>query len=131
MGAEPAPDRSITRPVSDALTPTARPLPHLLVVVVPSFVLAGTAVAGEWPVAVRGPVVLWAVLGVPALVVAARLGTRTAVERWVIGGAAAAGLTIIVSQVLLYADRWSPALLLAVMGALCVIFSGGRRIPRS
>lgn len=115
--------------MSDAFTPIARPLPRLLVVVVPSFALAGLAVVGEWPVALRGLLVLWAVLGAPALVVAARLGARTAVERWAIGGAAAAASSIVISQALLYAGVWSPELLLAVMGALCVIFSGTRRIP--
>ncbi len=117
--------------MSDTFTPTARPWPPLLVVVVPSFVLAGLAVVGDWPVALRGPLVLWAVLGVPALVVAARLGARTAGERWVIGGAAAAAMSIVLSQILLYAGVWSPELLLAVMGALCVVFSGTRRIPAS
>lgn len=124
----PSPDRL---PVPDALTPTARPLPRLLVVVVPSFVLAGLAVIGDWPVAARGPLVLWAVLGVPAIVVAARLEARTAVERGVIGGAAAAATSIVLSQVLLYAGLWSPELLLAVMAALCVVISGNRRIAAS
>lgn len=116
-------------PVSDALTPTARPMPRLLVVVLPSYALAALAVGADLPVAVRGPVVLWAVLGVPALVLAARLGARSRVERWVLGGAGAAAVTILVSQVLLYADVWSSALLLAVMGVLCVLVAGGRRLP--
>jgi hypothetical protein len=115
-------------PVDD-LAPQPRPMPRLLVVVVPSFVLAGVAVAADLPVAVRGPLVLWAVLGVPALVLASRLGTRTSVERWVLGGAGAAGVTILLSQALLYADLWSPTLLLVVMGVLCVAVAGLRRIP--
>lgn len=115
----------------DALTPTAKPLPHLVVVSIPSFVLAGVAVAAGWPVALRGALVLWAVLGVPALAVAACLGTRNGVERWVIGGAAAAAATIVVSQVLLYADAWSPMLLLVVMGVLSVVVGGRRRLPTS
>jgi hypothetical protein len=104
-------------------------MPRLLVVVVPSFALAALAVAADLPVAVRAPLVVWAVLGVPALVLASRLEARAAVERWVLGGAGAAGLTILVSQALLYAGAWSPALLLAVMGVLSVIGAGGRRIP--
>lgn len=113
----------------DALTPAARPMPRLLAVVLPSYALAALAVGAELPVAVRGPVVLWAVLAVPALVLAARLGARTPVERWVLGGAGAAGATIVVSQVLLYSGAWSPGLLLAVMGTLCVVGAGGRRLP--
>jgi hypothetical protein len=73
--------------------------------------------------------VVWAVLGVPALVLASRLDARAAVERWVLGGAGAAGLTILVSQALLYADLWSPTLLLVVMGVLSVVGSGLRRLP--
>jgi hypothetical protein len=114
---------------TDDLTPQPRPMPRLLVVVVPSFALAGLAVAADLPVAIRGPLVLWAVLGVPALVLASRLGARTPVERWVIGGAGAAGVTILLSQVLLYADVWSPTLLLVVMAVLCVAVAGLRRIP--
>lgn len=117
--------------MSDGLTPLPRPMPRLLVVVVPSFALAALAVAADLPVVVRAPLVVWAVLGVPALVLASRLEARTSVERWVLGGAGAAGLTILVSQVLLYAGAWSPALLLAVMGALSVIVSGQRRMPSS
>lgn len=113
----------------DALPPAARPLPHLLAVVLPSFAAAAAAVVLELPVPVRAPLVAWAVLGVPAVVVAARLGARTAVERWVLGGAGAAALTIVVSQALLYAGRWSPGLLLAIVGVLCVAASGRRRLP--
>jgi hypothetical protein len=114
--------------MSDALTPLPRPMPRLQVVVVPSFALAALAVAADLPVVVRAPLVVWAVLGVPALVLASRLEARASVERWVLGGAGAAGLTILVSQALLYAGAWSPALLLAVMGALSVIGAGGRRL---
>jgi len=117
--------------MSDALTPLPRPMPRLLVVVIPSFALAALAVAADLPVVVRAPLVVWAVLGVPALVLATRLETRTSVERWVLGGAGAAGATILVSQALLYAGAWSPALLLAVMGALSVLGAGGRRLPSS
>jgi hypothetical protein len=116
-------------PVPDALAPQPRPMPRLLVVVVPSFVLAALAVAADLPVVVRGPLVVWAVLGVPALVLASRLGARTPIERWVLGGAGAAGVTILLSQVLLYADLWSPTLLLVVMAVLCVVVAGPRRIP--
>jgi len=113
----------------DGLTPMPRPMPRLLLVVVPSFALAAVAVAADLPVAVRAPLVLWAVLGVPALVLAGRLEARGAVERWVLGGAGAVGLTVVVSQVLLYADLWSPALLLVVMGVLSAVGAGGRRVP--
>lgn len=113
----------------DGLTPLPRPMPRLLVVVVPSFALAGLAVAADLPVAIRAPLVLWAVLGVPALVLASRLEARASVERWVLGGAGAAGLTIVASQVLLYAGHWSPTLLLVVMGVVCVAGAGARRVP--
>lgn len=129
MGGVP-PAAQVDLPVSDAFTPTTRPMPHLLAVVVPSFALAGLAVVGDWPVAVRGVLVLWAVIGVPGLVVATRLGARTTVERVVVGGAAAAAATIVVSQVLLYSGQWSPELLLAAMGVLCVVGAGRRRLPR-
>jgi hypothetical protein len=106
-------------------------MPRLLVVVIPSFALAAGAVTADLPVVVRAPLVVWAVLGVPALVLARRLEARASVERWVLGGAGAAGLTILVSQVLLYSGAWSPGLLLAVMGALSVIGAGGRRMASS
>lgn len=115
--------------MADALTPLPRPMPRLLVVVVPSFALATVAVTADLPVVVRAPLVLWAVLGVPALVLAGRLEARAPVERWVLGGAGAAGLTILVSQALLYAGAWSPTLLLVVMGVLSVLGAGGRRLP--
>jgi hypothetical protein len=115
--------------VTDGLTPLPRPMPRLLVVVVPSFALAALAIAADVPVAVRAPLVLWAVLGVPALVLASRLEARAAVERWVLGGAGALGLTIVASQALLYAGAWSPTLLLVVMGLLSVAGAGGRRVP--
>lgn len=115
--------------MSDALTPSARPMPHLLVVILPSFTVAAVAVVAEWPVVVRAPVVLWAVLGVPAVVFSARLGTRSSVERWVLGVAGAAGAVILLSQGLLYAGMWSPGLLLILVGALCVAGAGGRRLP--
>lgn len=104
-------------------------MPRLLTVVVPSFAVAALAVALDLPVVVRAPLVVWAVLGVPALVLASRLEARSPVERWVLGGAGAAGLTILASQALLYADLWSPALLLLVMGLLSVLGAGARRLP--
>lgn len=99
----------------------------LVVVVVASFAAAAAAVALDLPAVLRGPLVLWAVLGAPAPVVASRLRARPGVEGWVLGVSAAAAVTMLASLVILYAGGWSPPLLLVGLAVLWSAVAGRRR----
>ncbi len=100
----------------------------LALVVAVSFGAAALAVALEAPAVVRGPLVLWAVLGAPAPVVASRLRARPGAERWVVGVAAAASVAMIASLVVLYAGVWSAPLVLGLLAVVWLVVAGGRRL---
>jgi hypothetical protein len=86
-------------------------------------VLAATTVAwATWATdqatAVRAVPVLLALLALPTWVLGRALALDSRLVSWVVAGGAVVAANVVLSEVLLYADLWSPAAHLLVMGLL-------------
>jgi hypothetical protein len=79
-------------------------------------IAVATVVLELHPVA-RAPFVVWTLFVAPAARMGRQLRVDAALDRWVIGSAAAVAVVVLLSQVLLYAGWWSSLALLGVVGA--------------